>query len=174
MKDKRQLLSKRFKMFKAGKLWIVAGLSIGFMGGTVVLNSNIAHADTVSSNDCLTVNKNVSDNPDSNQSLKQDKVTQNSSFQSSETSANMPSQGTSPISDDSEIVNDTSDTTKNKMADESLTNAQDTETGTQNNDGNTERGQITDASEPDKLSKTDEPDKNAATDNSETTIVPPH
>ncbi|MFT8849740.1 MAG: KxYKxGKxW signal peptide domain-containing protein [Leuconostoc pseudomesenteroides] len=172
MKDKRQLLSKRFKMFKAGKLWIVAGLSIGFMGGTVVLNSNIAHADTVSSNDCLTVNKNVSDNPDSNQSLKQDKVTQNSSFQSSETSANMPSQGTSPISDDSEIVNDTSDTTKNKMADESLTNAQDTETGTQNNDGNTERGQITDASEPDKLSKTDEPDKNAATDNSETTIVP--
>jgi hypothetical protein len=164
--------SKRFKRYKAGKLWLLAGLSVGFMGGTVVLTGTVAHADTVNTTDCLPVNKNVSDNPDSNQSLKQDKVTQNSSFQSSETSTNMPSQGTSPISDDSEMVNDTSDTTKNKMADGSLTNVQDTETGTQNNDGNTARGQKTDASEPDKLSNTDEPDKNAATDNSETTIVP--
>jgi len=42
--------SKRFKLYKSGKLWLVTGLSfVSILGGTLLNNNSVAHADTVES-----------------------------------------------------------------------------------------------------------------------------
>ncbi|MFC6295572.1 SH3 domain-containing protein [Lactiplantibacillus daoliensis] len=40
--------SKRFKLYKSGKLWLVTGLSfVSILGGTLLNSNSVAHADTV-------------------------------------------------------------------------------------------------------------------------------
>ncbi|WP_178138438.1 KxYKxGKxW signal peptide domain-containing protein [Lactiplantibacillus plantarum] len=39
--------TKRFKLYKSGKLWLVAGVTFCSFVGSAIINDQIAHADTV-------------------------------------------------------------------------------------------------------------------------------